>query len=94
MTDAEKEFHSCGKPHFSETGILVYTGKGPDAMSEDSYSCSRASIAGARKDVRFKQLPTFADVSRYYILKVLVLTYLGCTAHDSYPAGVHQGLLF
>ncbi|KAF2449540.1 hypothetical protein P171DRAFT_427737 [Karstenula rhodostoma CBS 690.94] len=63
LTDADKEFHSCGKPHFSETGLLVYTGKGTGAMSEDSYDCSRAPIAGAQKDVRFKQLPTFADAA-------------------------------
>ncbi|KAL5375060.1 hypothetical protein DPSP01_011475 [Paraphaeosphaeria sporulosa] len=63
LTDADKEFHSCGKPHFSETGILVYTGKGSDTTSEDSYDCIRAPIAGAQKDVRFKQLPTFADAA-------------------------------
>ncbi|KAL5447955.1 hypothetical protein PMIN06_007308 [Paraphaeosphaeria minitans] len=63
LTDADKKFHSCGKPHFSETGLLVYTGKGSDATSEDSYDCNRAPIAGAQKDVRFKQLPTFADAA-------------------------------
>jgi nuclear pore complex protein Nup98-Nup96 len=74
MTEQDKEFHSRGKPHFSETGILVYTGKGTDATSRDSYDCNRVPIAGAQKDVRFKQLPTFADVSSCLSVRSLALT--------------------
>jgi len=64
LTDVDKDFHSCGKPHFSETGVLVYTGKGANASGEDIYDCDYAPIAGAQKDIRFKRLPTFTDVSQ------------------------------
>ncbi|KAF1969501.1 hypothetical protein BU23DRAFT_557531 [Bimuria novae-zelandiae CBS 107.79] len=61
LTDADKEFHGSSKPRFSETGVLVYTGKGAEATGEDLYYCDHAPIAGAHKDIRFKKLPTFSN---------------------------------
>ncbi|KAJ4295238.1 hypothetical protein N0V90_007249 [Kalmusia sp. IMI 367209] len=61
LRGADKDFHNCNKPHFGETGILVYAGKGVEGPSDDIYYTDRASIAGAEKDIRFKKLPTFAN---------------------------------
>ncbi|KAF1950919.1 hypothetical protein CC80DRAFT_496441 [Byssothecium circinans] len=61
LSGADKDFHSCNKPHFSETGIIVYAGKQSDTGDEGIYFHPRESIAGAEKDIRFKALPTFAD---------------------------------
>ncbi|KAF2678252.1 hypothetical protein K458DRAFT_409007 [Lentithecium fluviatile CBS 122367] len=63
LTGADKEFHSCNKPHFSETGVLVYASKNANATGEGLYRFPRESIASAEKDIRFKKLPTFTDAA-------------------------------
>ena len=61
MSETDKNFHNSTKPHFGETGLLVYSGRDTEARSDDLYHSDHASIAGAQKDICFKQLPTFGD---------------------------------
>lgn len=63
MTDADKDYHNCSKPRFSETGVLVYGNKGTKTLESGSFSTAQQPLAGATKDVRFMKMPTFDDVS-------------------------------
>jgi nuclear pore complex protein Nup98-Nup96 len=62
LSGTDKDFHGCNKPHFSEKGVIVYAGKHLDTGDGGIFSFPRDPIAGAEKDIRFRTLPTFADV--------------------------------
>ncbi|KAF2264676.1 hypothetical protein CC78DRAFT_616586 [Lojkania enalia] len=61
LNESEKQFHSCNKPHFSDTGVLVYANKGPINLEDGIFATVQAPIVGASKDIRFLKLPTFSD---------------------------------
>lgn len=63
MTDADKEFHNSSKPHFSETGVLIYGNKGSKNLESGAFATAQEPLADAAKDVRFLKMPTFHDVS-------------------------------
>ncbi|PSN60916.1 hypothetical protein BS50DRAFT_593277 [Corynespora cassiicola Philippines] len=61
LSGSDKDFHSCNKPHFSEAGVLIYASKSATALEDDIYRPALEPVAGAQKDIRFAQLPTFPD---------------------------------
>lgn len=63
MTDADKDFQNSSKPHFSETGVLVYGNKGAKSLEGGAFSTAQEPLVGATKDIRFMKMPTFDDVS-------------------------------
>ncbi|KAF2791274.1 hypothetical protein K505DRAFT_326996 [Melanomma pulvis-pyrius CBS 109.77] len=64
LSDSDKAFHSCNKPHFSETGTLLYTTKlGPSTLEGGIFPTVQEPIIGAYKDIRFTKLPTFPDAA-------------------------------
>lgn len=63
MTDADKDFHNSSKPHFSETGVLVYGNKGSRNLECGAFPTALEPLAGATKDIRFMKMPSFDDVS-------------------------------
>ncbi|KAF1946052.1 hypothetical protein EJ02DRAFT_336826 [Clathrospora elynae] len=63
LTDSDKEFHSCSKPHFSETNVLVYGNKGSINLEGGIFSSVQEPLVGATKDVRFARMPTFDDAA-------------------------------
>lgn len=65
MTAADKDFHTSSKPHFSETGILVYGNRGPKSLETGAFSTAQEPLAGATRDIRFMQMPTFDDVCAF-----------------------------
>lgn len=63
MTDADKDFHNSSKPHFSETGVLIYGNKGSKNLEYGAFITTLEPLAGATKDQRFTKLRAFDDVS-------------------------------
>ncbi|KAE8836560.1 hypothetical protein PTNB73_04516 [Pyrenophora teres f. teres] len=61
LTDADKDFHSCNKPRFSESNILIYGNKGPAHLEGGVFLTAQEPLVDAAKDVRFMKLPTFND---------------------------------
>lgn len=62
MTASDKDFHSSSKPHFSETGVLIYGNKGIKNLENGAFSTAQEPLADATKDIRFLKMPTFDDV--------------------------------
>ncbi|KAF2628709.1 hypothetical protein BU25DRAFT_490343 [Macroventuria anomochaeta] len=63
MTDADKDFHNSSKPHFSETGVLIYGNKGAKNLENGAFSTAQEPLAGATKDIRFMKMPTIDDAA-------------------------------
>ncbi|KAF2003584.1 hypothetical protein P154DRAFT_519829 [Amniculicola lignicola CBS 123094] len=63
MNENDRAFHSCNKPHFSETGTLIYSSKGTNNLEDGLFLAVQEPISGAGKDIRFTQLPTFPDAN-------------------------------
>ncbi|KAF2116321.1 nuclear protein 96-domain-containing protein [Lophiotrema nucula] len=63
LSEADRTFHSCNKPHFSETGILIYANHGPGDLEDGSFKTALHPIVGAHQDIRFARLPAFLDAS-------------------------------
>ncbi|KAL6708992.1 hypothetical protein ACN47E_002119 [Coniothyrium glycines] len=61
LTDADRDFHSCSKPHFSEGNVLVYGNKGHAHLEGGAFATAQEPLIGASKDVRFMAMPTFKD---------------------------------
>jgi nuclear pore complex protein Nup98-Nup96 len=61
MTDADKDFHNSRKPHFSETGILIYGSEGGKNLENGAFSTAQEPLVGATSDTRFAKMPTFDD---------------------------------
>ncbi|KAF2830909.1 hypothetical protein CC86DRAFT_379124 [Ophiobolus disseminans] len=61
LSDSDKDFHSCSKPHFSETGVLIYGNKGSATLEGGVYPSVQEPLIGATKDIRFTKLPSFED---------------------------------
>ncbi|KAF2130193.1 hypothetical protein P153DRAFT_313762 [Dothidotthia symphoricarpi CBS 119687] len=61
LSEADKDFHNCSKPHFSESGILIYGNKGPATLEKGAFPTAQEPLIGATKDIRFMQMPVFAD---------------------------------
>ena len=63
MSDSDKDFHWCNKPHFNEDGTIVYTHAGGDKLEGGVFLRVQEPIITAHKDICFTKLPTFPDVS-------------------------------
>lgn len=63
MTDADKDFHNSSKPHFGETGVLIYGNKGAKSLETGAFSTAREPLVGATSDIRFLKMPTFDDAA-------------------------------
>jgi nuclear pore complex protein Nup98-Nup96 len=63
LSETDKDFHSCSKPHFSETGVLLYGSKGTSTLESGVFQSVQEPLIGAEKDIRFTQMPSFPDVS-------------------------------
>ncbi|CAG5140466.1 uncharacterized protein ALTATR162_LOCUS716 [Alternaria atra] len=61
LADADKDFHGCSKPHFSETNVLIYGNKGPSHLEGGIFSTAQEPLVDATKDMRFLKMPTFSD---------------------------------
>ncbi|KAH3918838.1 hypothetical protein HBH56_025380 [Parastagonospora nodorum] len=61
LSDSDKKFHSCSKPHFSENGILVYGSKGQSTLEGGVFASVQEALVGATKDIRFTEMPSFRD---------------------------------
>ncbi|KAF2659873.1 hypothetical protein K491DRAFT_590130 [Lophiostoma macrostomum CBS 122681] len=61
LSASDRDFHSCNKSHFTETGILVYTTKGSRTLEGSSFPTVQQPIVGENKDIRFTKLPSFPD---------------------------------
>ncbi|KAI4661040.1 uncharacterized protein J4E79_005608 [Alternaria viburni] len=61
LADADKEFHGCSKPHFSETNVLIYGNKGPSHLEGGVFATAQDPLVDATKDMRFVKMPTFTD---------------------------------
>ncbi|KAF1930053.1 uncharacterized protein M421DRAFT_91249 [Didymella exigua CBS 183.55] len=61
MTDADKDFHNSSKPHFSETGVFIYSNKGGKNLESGAFSTAQEPLVGATCDIRFTKMPTFGD---------------------------------
>ncbi|KAH7383192.1 nuclear protein 96-domain-containing protein [Pyrenochaeta sp. MPI-SDFR-AT-0127] len=61
VTGSDKDFHSCSKPHFSETNVLIYGSKGPTNLEGSVFSTAQEPLVGALKDIRFAKMPTFSN---------------------------------
>jgi nuclear pore complex protein Nup98-Nup96 len=63
LSDFDKDFHSCSKPHFSEANVLMYGNKGHAHLEGGIFPLAQEPLVGATKDIRFAKMPTFDDVS-------------------------------
>jgi nuclear pore complex protein Nup98-Nup96 len=63
LSDSDKAFHGCSKPHFSETGTLIYGNKGSATLEGGVYPTVQGPLIGATKDIRFTKMPSFENVS-------------------------------
>ena len=63
MSESDKDFHWCNKPHFAEDGTVVYTHAGGDLLEGGVFSTTHQPLITTHKDIRFTKLPTFPDVS-------------------------------
>jgi nuclear pore complex protein Nup98-Nup96 len=63
LTESDKGFHWCNKPHFSEDGTLVYANSSHKSLEGGVFLTTQKPIMTAHKDVRFTKLPTFPDAS-------------------------------
>ncbi|KAF9700269.1 hypothetical protein EKO04_001388 [Ascochyta lentis] len=61
MTDTDKDFHNSSKPHFSETGVLIYGNKGSANLEGGVFPTAQEPLVGATKDTRFMKMPSFDD---------------------------------
>ncbi|KAF2036819.1 hypothetical protein EK21DRAFT_51552 [Setomelanomma holmii] len=61
LSDSDQNFHSCSKPHFSETGTLIYGNKGLATLEGGVFPTVQEPLIGATKDIRFTRLPSFDD---------------------------------
>ncbi|KAL1801499.1 hypothetical protein ACET3X_001841 [Alternaria dauci] len=61
LADADKDFHGCSKPHFSETNVLIYGNKGPSHLEGGVFATAQEPLVDATKDTRFVKMPTFSD---------------------------------
>lgn len=69
LTESDKGFHLCNKPHFSEDGTLIYANTGHMSLEGGVFLTTQKPIVTAHKDVRFTKLPTFPDVSQSTIVQ-------------------------
>ncbi|KAH7068610.1 nuclear protein 96-domain-containing protein [Paraphoma chrysanthemicola] len=61
LSGSDQDFHSCSKPHFGETGVLIYGSKGAATLEGGIYPTIQEPLIGAAKDIRFTRLPSFDD---------------------------------
>ncbi|KAF2277162.1 uncharacterized protein EI97DRAFT_432771 [Westerdykella ornata] len=59
----DRAFHSCNKPHFDESGTLIYAAKGAKSLEDGIYRTVQQPISGSDRDIRFTKLPTFDDAA-------------------------------
>ncbi|KAF2744617.1 hypothetical protein M011DRAFT_407995, partial [Sporormia fimetaria CBS 119925] len=59
----DRDFHFCNKPHFGDSGTLVYATKGSESLEDGVFPTVHEPVAGAHRDIRFTKLPTFADAA-------------------------------
>jgi nuclear pore complex protein Nup98-Nup96 len=63
MNDSDRTYHNSSKPHFSETGVLIYGNKGSANLEGGVFASAQEPLAGATKDIRFMKMPTFDDAA-------------------------------
>ncbi|KAF2471836.1 uncharacterized protein BDR25DRAFT_303231 [Lindgomyces ingoldianus] len=63
LSQYDRDFHSCNKPHFSGVGQLTYANKGLHSLEGGIYPTTQEPLIGAHKDIRFTKLPTFPDAA-------------------------------
>ncbi|KAL5118527.1 hypothetical protein ACEQ8H_003542 [Pleosporales sp. CAS-2024a] len=61
LSDSDKDFHNCSKPHFSATGVLAYGNKGQSTLESGVFASVQEPLIGATKDIRFTEMPSFSD---------------------------------